>query len=266
MKLKVATYNIHAGRTSEDVERRSFDFAAELINEIGPDIIGLNEVGRHATAGLPVLEMECEPMEHLGKKTGMHYYFAEAIKFGGHGYGNGLLSKYPIKNARTVIIPDVERNSEEYAQYYETRCILAAEVDVCGGILVLVSHFGLMVEEKKNAVATALTLIKESEKPVLLMGDLNMMADDSVLSPIFDVLNDTACGNKEPYTWPSNMEQYVGDYEAKIKNIKGKDSGRKIDYIFCSDHFKTEKIEVIQSLVSDHMPYVAEVEIEEGSM
>lgn len=262
MKLKIASYNIQSGRTNEDVSRRSYDFCLETIKEISPDIIGLNEVGRHATAGFPVLEMEKEPAQYLGDKLGMEYYFAKATEFGGHGYGNALLSKYPIKSAKTVIIPDAQRKEDDgYDAYYETRCVLVAELDILGGITVLVSHFGLMPEEKKNAVQTVLNLIKEIKTPVLLMGDLNMMADDILLSPIFRALNDASDGKKEPYTWPSNTQK-IAEYEVKIKNIKGNDAGRKIDYILTSDHFKAEKIEVIQSTASDHMPYVVDFDLE----
>lgn len=262
MHLKIASYNIMSGRTYTTPPKRSFDFSAEVINDISPDIVGLNEVGRHATAGFPVLDMDDEPSEYLSKKTHMYHYFAKAIEFEGHGYGNAILSKYPIKNAKTVIIPDPERKAnDEYSVYYETRSILVAEIDVCGGITVLVTHFGLMPEEKNNAVNTILSLLKTIKTPILLMGDFNMLADDEHLKPIFEALYDTACGEKTPYTWPSDMQKYVGEYEAKIKNIKENDASRKIDYIFTSSHFETKSIEVYQSTASDHMPYIAHLEL-----
>jgi|GEM_PF-137292 len=264
MDLKVVSYNIMSGRTNELVSRRSYDFSGEVIREIAPDIIGLNEVGRHATAGFPILEMEKEPAAYLGDKLGMYSYFACAKVFGGCGYGNALLSKYPIKSAKTVLIPDVEYDEEdEFADYYETRSILVAEVDVCGGIVVLVSHFGLMPQEKINAVNTALDIVKSTDKPVLLMGDFNMLADDETLAPIFDALHDTTNGEKEPHTWPSNPEKEVHSYEAKIKNIKGKEGSRKIDYIFTSKHFDTRKVEVFESVASDHKPYITYLTLKE---
>ncbi len=264
MELKVATYNIHSGITNEAKPKRDFIFAAEVIRDIAPDIIGLNEVGAHATAGLPPLEMEKEPTAFLSEKTGMYGYFACAKVFGGHGYGNAVLSKYPIKSAQTVLIPDVAFDpDDEFADYYETRSILVAEIDVCGGVLVLVSHFGLMPEEKDNAVQTALEIVKKADKPVILMGDLNMRYNDAQLAPIFDALQDTAQGKPEPYTWPSNPALEVHSYEQKIKNIKGKDEGRKIDYIFTTEHFKTRKVETFRTFASDHLPYIAHLELEE---
>ena len=261
MNLKIASYNIMSGRTYTTPPVRNYDFCAEVINNISPDIIGLNEVGKHATAGFPAVDMKEEVTEYLGKKTEMYHYFAKAIEFGGHGYGNGILSKYPIKSAKTVTIPDPEEKKEEYKVYYETRSVLVAEIDVCGGITVLVTHIGLVPEEKQNAIKTILSLLENIKTPVLLMGDFNMTADDERMKAFFDTLHDTAYGKDTPHTWPSDLQKYVGDYEAKIKNIKETDVSRKIDYIFTSSHFKTNEIEVYQSTASDHMPYIAYLEL-----
>lgn len=266
MKIKVASYNICSGRTYEAVPRRSYDFSLKVIREMAPDIIGLNEIGTHDVAGFPAVELGCTPMEYLGKKLGMNYYFARAITVRGHDYGNGILTKYPLVSAKTVLVPDVQDRIPGYEDYYETRSILVAEVDVCGTIVtVLVSHFGLMDEEKINAVNTAIELVRAANTPVLLMGDFNMRADDEKLAPLFQTLHDTADGKKEPMTWPSNLNRDVLSYEAKIKNIKGKESGRKIDYIFTSGHFKTERIEVVQSMASDHLPLITYLDLQEDA-
>ena len=45
------------------------------------------------------------------------------------------------------------------------------------------------------------------------------------------------------------------------ENIKENDASRKIDYIFTSSHFETKSIEVYQSTASDHMPYIAHLEL-----
>lgn len=258
MKLKVMTYNIQSGRNNVVPPSRSYDFSAEVINKFGPDIVGLNEVGKHASAGFPKLDMEGEPAEYLGKKTGMNWYFAKAIEVGGCGYGNAILSKYPIKSARTVMIPDTE--IEEDNEFYETRCILVAELDVVGGLTVLVSHFGLMPGEKENAVKTVVSLLEAIDTPVIFMGDLNMTPDDVRLQPIFEMISDSAGGAMTPYTWPSDAGN-VGQYETAVKSIIGNNAKRKIDYIFTSKHFKTEKIDVYGSLASDHMPYMIDVEL-----
>ena len=60
---------------------------------------------------------------------------------------------------------------------------------------------------------------KEIKTPVLLLGDLNMMPNDEILRPLFDVIKDVANGKNEPATWPVDEDKFVGEYEATIKNI-----------------------------------------------
>ena len=193
--------------------------------------------------------------EDIAKELNMYSYFAKAILVEGkYPYGNAILSKYPIKNAKTVMIPDSVKRQKNGD--YETRCVLVAEIDVLGGITVLVSHFGLMEEEKVNAVQTVLNLVKEIKTPILFMGDLNMKPNDEILQPIFKVLKDTAYGALTPITWPSDV-----DKATEKGRREPQEEVRKIDYIFASEHFKTKKGETLQSKASDHLPYVVHFEM-----
>jgi len=245
MELKVMTYNIQSGKTNEPVQRRDYNLAAEVIKELGPDIVGLNEVGKQPSADFPAVDMKEEIAEYMGQQTSMYWYYAPAIKVMGYDYGNALLSKYPIKSAKTMIIPDPPRTEQGR---YETRSVLVAELDVNGGIAVIVSHFGLEREEKVNAVKTVLSLLDTIKTPVLFMGDLNMKPDDTILQPLFERLRDTAGGSMEPYTYPSD-------------DPGPEKPARKIDYLFASEHFTKKAVEVKKTLVSDHMPYVAYLEL-----
>lgn len=260
MELKVMTYNICSGINNDRPSVRNYNSSAEVIKKFNPDIVGLNEVGTHKTGNIPKLEIEGGPAKYLAENLGMNWYFAKAIEFDGCPYGNAILSKYPIKSARTIIIPDAEKRE---GKGYETRCILMAELDVAGGITVLVSHFGLMEEEKDNAVSAVLSLLKTISEPIIFMGDLNMTPDDTKLKPIFAVLNDSAGGAMTPYTWPSDVMN-VKCFEKIVKNITDNNVLRKIDYIFSSKHFQAKNVEVYRSLASDHMPYIVDFALENG--
>ena len=259
MDLKVMTFNVHSGINSEDVPQRDYDGIAEVIKKLNPDIVGLQEVGRHGFANFSAWETDFEPAEYLAKKLGYHFYFAPAVVFQNkYPYGNALLTKYPIKSAKTVLIPDPENKIDD--GYFQTRSILVAELD--NGITVLVTHFGVVKEEKQNAVQCAIELIKEIKTPVLLLGDLNMMPNDEILRPLFGVIKDVANGKNEPATWPVDEDKFVGEYEATIKNItEQKQARRKIDYIFHSNELDVKSECVIQTKASDHKPYVVEFKI-----
>ena len=250
MNLKVATYNVWSGRNNIEKQTRNYDWTAEVICEIAPDIIGMQEVGKQPCCGFEVYDIKEEVPDYFGQKMGMYAYFAPAIRSQTYGFGNALLSKYPIKNAKTVMIPDVDGENEK-------RCILVAEIDVCGGIKVLVTHFGLSKDEHEQGVKTVLSLIDEAKMPVIFMGDLNITPDNEILKPIFERLTDAAGGAMQPYTWPSAFTKYTGVSEKEY----GMDKQRKVDYIFTTWHFKTLRSNTHFSLASDHVPFVTELEI-----
>lgn len=248
MKIKVVSYNVRSGRNDEDTEARSYDFCADVIATISPDIIGLCEMGRHSHGALfPTLKLGCEPHEYLGEKLSMNSCFSRSIVTSdGCPYGNALLTKFPVLSHRTVPIPDPTVKRE--GGRYESRSVLVCELDVEGGLTVLVSHFGLEAEEKENAVKTVLSIIDEIKTPFLLMGDFNCEPQDSYMAPLFERLCDTAEGKPYPLTWPSNFEKR---HRARVK----------IDYIFTSKGVRTHSLESLETLASDHLPLIAEIEI-----
>ena len=232
MKLKIMTYNVQHcyNQSLKDID---YDELALEIKNSNADIVGLNEIyGEGSIFGNQV--------EILAKKSGMNYCaFAAAFEHDYGPYGNGLLSKLPIRFVEKIMIPDpvIKANPEEY---YETRCILKVTFD--DGIIVLVSHFGLNDDEQKNAVATTLSNICNNKS--ILMGDFNMTPDNIMLESIKEHMNDTSIGFCELVnTWAS--------YSPVIK----------IDYIFVSKDISVENAEVSSKIVSDHFYHSAVINI-----
>lgn len=122
---------------------------------------GINRLYELPCCGFKAHDIKEEVPDYLDQKLGMYSYFAPAREVGIYGFGNALLSKYPIKNPKTVMIPDVDSENEKC-------CVLVAEIDVCGGIKVLVTHFGLSKAEHEQGVKTDLSLIDEGKMPIVL--------------------------------------------------------------------------------------------------
>ena len=230
--MKVMTFNTqHCLNYLE--QKIDFDVMAEAICACDPDIVGLNEMrgeGKHPDY--------TEQVKTLAEKTGMpYYYFARAIDSSEGGpSGNGFLSKFPIAHAETVIIPDPV--PPKYNGYYETRCVLRAELE--NGVTVLVSHFGLNPDEAENAVATVLSNL--AKEKCVFMGDLNLRPDDAILSPIRAKMKDTAdLFEGEKLSFPSNTPRM------------------KIDYIFVSPDATVLSADIPAIVASDHRPHVAEI-------
>lgn len=219
-----------------DYITRRIDFAtmADAIRRCDADIVALNEM--RAKGAHPGYEDQVPTLSAL---TGLPYhYFAEAIRFDGNPYGNGLLSKYPILQAQTIPIPDPIPKA--YSGYYETRCLLKATLE--GGITVLAVHFGLNPDEQANAVRTIVENLEE--ETCILMGDFNVMPDDEVLQPIRQRMIDTAtCFSQPLLSWPSDQPR------------------EKLDYIFVSPDIRVVSADIPAIMASDHRPHTAEIAI-----
>lgn len=208
-----------------------FDVMARAITTCGADVVGLNEM-----RGCGPREDYEDQVRILSEKTGLkHFYFAQAIRVNGENpYGNGILSRYPIKTVGTVHIPDPDPKKD--GRHYEHRCILRAVLE--NGVTVLVTHFGLNPDEQKNAVATVLEQIPE--RACVLMGDFNVTPEDPVLAPIRARLNDTADLFSEP------LLSFPSDNPTK-----------KIDYIFTSTDVAVTDADIPPVVASDHRPHLA---------
>ena len=207
-----------------------YDAFADVIRRSGADIVGLNEV--YGASGLYGAQAE-----QLAAKLGWHAFFAEGfLDDGEHPFGNAVVSRFPIDEARNIRIPYPEvRNG---TGYYEPRCVLRARI---AGHTVLVTHFGLNPDEQQNALMTVLPLL-ETEK-CILMGDFNVLPDNAVLPPIREKMQDVDT------FLPRGTATFPADMPCK-----------KIDYIFTSRDYTVHKAQVLPDVVSDHRAYLAELE------
>ena len=213
----------------------NFDIFASEIKNSNADIIGLNEMRGDG----PRKDYQ-DQVGILANALGMHSYFARAILVGGENpYGNGILSKYPIISAKTIMIPDPDPAVQSKV---ETRCILNAVIDTPDGeINVFVTHFGLSPAEQSNAVKTVVENI--TDKNTVLMGDFNVLPENPVLDPIRERMTDTA------------------DFAATaLLSFPSDAPDRKIDYMFVSKDVKVISADVPAHVVSDHRPYISELE------
>ena len=144
------------------------------------------------------------------------------------------LLRYTFESVETVLIPDPVPHG--YDGYYETRAILLAKLQ--NGVTVLITHFGLNLDEKENAVRVVLDHIKDEK--CVLMGDFNLLPDAPLLLPIRQRMKDTAeLFDGEKLSFPSDAPT------------------RKIDYIFVSRDATVEEADILPVVASDHRPHVA---------
>ena len=244
MKIRFMTYNIQHGMDhARYMEDRShvidLGLVADVIRRYQPDVVGLNEV-RDRGVHPEYREQTKTIADQLGYE---HYYFAKAIDINGEGpYGNAVLSKYPMRRAWTVPIPDPVYKTG--GRGFETRCILKVAFDVPARFDVLISHFGLNPSEQRNAVSMLLQLTESRTAPTVFMGDLNMEPDDPTMQPIFRAFLDTAAA-----------------LPPDVKSFPSERPTIKIDYVFATDEFQIAAAELPEVVASDHCPYIADLNL-----
>ena len=229
--MKIMTFNTQHCLNYKE-QKIDFDIMATAIVDYGADIVGLNEMYDN---GIDDFDRQTPILSEL---TGLSYsYFARAITEREGEYGNGFISRYPIRNAETIMIPDPEPKRYP-GGFYETRCLLKAELE--NGYTVLVTHFGLNPDEQENAVDIILKYIKNEK--CILMGDFNVEPDNPILSPIKEKMKDTAD------LMPSSLLSWPSD-EPRMK----------IDYIFVSHDITVTSADIPSVVASDHRPHIAEI-------
>ena len=236
MDWTVMSYNVQHFNEYRQ-ERINYPLFARVIRESGADVIGINECygpGSSFAAQAQVAE--------IAQALGYHWYFAPAAMIEEEGiFGNGILSRFPILEARSVPIPDPSPRG--YDGYYETRCVLRCAVEAAGERLEFaVTHFGLNPDEQENAVRTLTGCLPQTR--CVLMGDFNVLPDAPVLVPIRSRLVDTApLLGEDCLTFPSDRPD------------------RKIDYILLSADLEALSAEILPVTAADHRPYRARIRI-----
>ena len=159
MDVLVATYNVH--RCIGRDRRHDPDRIAEVLRELAADVVGLQEVSARPAAGAGV-----DQLDHLARATGLHAVAGPTLRLERGHCGNGLLSRWPIRDVRRLDLTVPGR---------EPRGAIDADLDLDGRPLrCLVTHLGLRGRERRVQLERLLvTLGRAVEVPTVLLGDLN---------------------------------------------------------------------------------------------
>lgn len=155
--LKIATWNIHMGIGLD--QQRDLARTAEVILQMEPELIGLQEVDNHVkTSG--------SDLETLGQLTGLEVVAGPTMERSEGDYGNALLTRLPILK--------VERHALSVKDQ-EPRGLLIVTLEARGVPLrTAVTHLGLRPGERRFQVRKLIEHLSPAERaPLILMGDFN---------------------------------------------------------------------------------------------
>jgi endonuclease/exonuclease/phosphatase family metal-dependent hydrolase len=221
--LKVLTYNIRQGYSEDGI--KNFDGQLEILKQVDADVIGLQESDPARISG-----GNCDPVRYFANQLNLHSYYGPKTVTG--TFGIALLSKYPIKSAKTFFM---------YSIGEQTACIMAQIEVGTTTFNVLVTHLG-----NDGPIIQQEQILDEvtGKNNVILIGDFNFRPYTEQYNRTIAVLDDSWT-----VRWPSWVDD--ADYNASMK----------IDHIFVSLGTAIEDTRIIESMASDHPAVWAIIEI-----
>ncbi|MEI6183844.1 MAG: endonuclease/exonuclease/phosphatase family protein [Polynucleobacter sp.] len=244
MKFSVLQWNIWY---KEDLLK-----VAEFIKSTKADVICLQEL----SIDNPDQTVK-DGVRHIAEKLGYYIQKCEiSIDASEMKLANAIFSKYPIKNSRNVWI-NKPTGSGHYDDEY--RAYVEAELDIDGNtVTVGTVHMsytnafkptGRKLEETKSLISA----IQNNKSSFILTGDFNAKPDSEVIESISELLENAGPNSKEN-TWTTKPFSYDG-FEANTLDLR-------FDYIFSTCDLVVKQIEVLKTELSDHLPILAEFELQ----
>lgn len=243
--IRVMTYNIHHGEGIDSVI--DISRIAQIILDEKIDIVCLQEVDKKVerTNRIDIPKL-------LAEQTGMNYSFRKNINYQGGEYGNCTLSKFTIVSDTNIHFTMLREG--------EQRGLLQTVIAFEGfRIVVMNTHLDYRSDDSER-ILSAEKIIEEaknySDMPIIICGDFNDIPESRTHLKMLEKFSDVAkLLDNNDFTYPTEKPD------------------KRIDYIFINDiegHKKRtkivpQKIFTQESIASDHLPVIAELELKTQS-
>ena len=225
------TYNIHGG-VGRDRRIDPWRIAA-VINEISPDVAGLQEVtvacGAEPTCVTRTIERE----------TGMHSVFHPTLDRGPNQFGNLLLTRWAVTAHRWVDL--------HVAPYEQRGAIVAYLEGPWGAMRVVVTHMGLKLAERRAQIERLrLSLADDGSgaEITLFLGDFNCWGASQRLLRTLGAPDDR---RRRPRSFPASWPVMA------------------LDRVWSTPDHLVREVSVHRSplarIASDHLPLVVRIDL-----
>jgi endonuclease/exonuclease/phosphatase family metal-dependent hydrolase len=233
--IRVMTYNIHVGVGMD--KKLDLPRIANVIKQQHADLVGLQEVDRGVER-----TQRIDEIAELAKLTKMDYAFAFNLKYQGGQYGVAILSRFPIRATDHRLYKNLREA--------ERRGFIRAEVDIDGRVVnFLTTHLDYQYEDGRVFEAEQLLSgLKDVRGPLIVVGDFNDIPTGGAYRLMSDQFADAWI---ESHAAGEGLS-YPADKPAK-----------RIDYILMrrTDQITAKRTWIPETLASDHVPVVADLEI-----
>lgn len=201
--LRVMTYNIHHCNPPTKPGLIDVDAIANVVRYQNPDVLALQEVDVHTKRSGNI-----DQAALLAEKTGMHVYFGKSIDHDGGDYGVAILSKFPLRNGRTLRLPETSNPAAE------DRVVAIADITFRNGKQLAIgsTHLDVSTPANRDEQVAALNVIADTlALPLVLSGDLNTTPSTTAFATLLGkyLPSCTDCGFTIPVTNPKRVIDFV---------------------------------------------------------
>ncbi len=265
--LRVGCYNIAHGRggqfgaSSWDGGSRAEKIIrlkkiGHLLRETQLEIVVLNEVDFSS-----IWSGHLDQAKVIATEGGYPYILEQrnlnmAIPFISIRFGNVILSKYPINDIQFLDYPNPSEVVEVFSGGYKEGVVATITLPDSSQVNVAAIHLCVSSKSIRNAsVQMLLDVQRQSSLPLIIMGDFNAAfngypqhsTDERGLNAIELLLDSQQVTTIVPEL-PISSELFT---------FPSEEPARIIDWIFVSSGWQVQKIHVIQTSLSDHLPVTA---------
>lgn len=276
--LIVGTFNIDIKAPDNDVNDQR-----KLLSDKDVEIFGIQEVDKNTLRYEQ--RANYDPFTDFTKEPYKDSFFGQSIEFGGGGYGNGIVSKYPLKETKVVELYGMEtapatEQKQFYAIYenfnYKDKTSSDLLMDIWGedglvtkGALEPRSYSRSIFEKDKKKIAFYSTHLSvesfevrtkqlEQLKKVLdedpteykiLVGDFNT---DHGINEFNIFSKDYQIANGHNGIWFETM----AEKDVARDSLETSMAVKFLDNIIVSKNFEITNVEVIKTDLSDHYPLI----------
>jgi endonuclease/exonuclease/phosphatase family metal-dependent hydrolase len=161
--LVLVTWNIHGAVGADGV--CSPARIARVLMEIDADVVALQEVPLGGSDGEGDAAVYADVLAELHETTGWHAVAGPTKDSPGRRFGNGVLTRWPITESRTI---DLSFGSREPRGALDVDILHRGEP-----LRVVATHLGLSRRERRAQIAQLLAAFDRPSLPVILAGDIN---------------------------------------------------------------------------------------------
>lgn len=222
----------------------------KVIQQIDPDIVCLQEL----TIGYQ--ETHPDTVQYIARSLGYENY-SQSIDLDGETWklANGIFSKFPIKQTRTVWINE-PTGAGGYAD--EKRAYIEAHLDVDGEILTVgtahmsYTHKFEVTVRKQHETDLLMDAVQDNNHKFVLAGDFNAVPGSYTVDRTLQRFSNFGPPMDEA-TWTTKPFSYNDFKETELT--------WRLDHIFGTNDLELIESRVINTQYSDHLPLLTRIRV-----